>query len=200
MPGPRAFCRGGQVRRRHAICGMCRVPRARRARAPDASTSDCCERVTCHGHALDWRGSPRTTASPRRVCACVLASRDLSSAKQTCHVCASAALRLPPMRRIESDIRWQRPVQDGRLHSITPLHGDAGCSAASPFRAKRELQSHTCSVFHSPACCGCVDQFAARGSRSSPAPDACLRAHQNVGSHDFCRCAHGQRVQEEGNN
>ena len=26
--------------------------------------------------------------------------------------------RLPPMRRIESDIRWQRPVHDGRLHRV----------------------------------------------------------------------------------
>ena len=29
--------------------------------------------------------------------------------------------RLPPMRRIESDIWWQRPVHDGRLHRVTPL-------------------------------------------------------------------------------
>ena len=95
--------------------------------------------------------------------------------------------RLPPMRRIESDIRWQRPVHDGRLHRVTPLHGDAGCSSASSFWAKWELQSHTRGVFHSllPSCCGRVDQFAARGSRTSTAPDAWLRAHQNVGSHDF---------------
>ena len=106
--------------------------------------------------------------------------------------------RLPPMRRIESDIWWQRPVYDGRLHRVTPLHGDAG----SLFWAKWELQSHTRGVFHSllPSCCGCVHQFAARGPRTSPAPDAWLRAHQNFGSHDFCRCAHGQRVEEKGNN
>ena len=51
--------------------------------APDTSPGECCERVTCHGHALDRRGSPRTTASPRRVRARVVASRDLSSAQQT---------------------------------------------------------------------------------------------------------------------
>ena len=33
-----------------------------------------------------------------------------------------------------------------------------------------------------------------------PAPDAWLRAHQDVGIRDFCRCAHGQRVEEKGNN
>ena len=65
---------------------------ARRAPAPDPSPGECCKRVTCHGHALDRRGIPRTTASPRRVRACTLASWDLSSAHWTCRVCASAAL------------------------------------------------------------------------------------------------------------
>ena len=90
--------------------------------------------------------------------------------------------RLPPIRRIESDILWQKPVHDGRLHRVTPLHGDAGCSSASSFWATWELQSHTHGVLHSlaPSCCGCVDQFAARRSRTSPAPDARLRAHENV--------------------
>ena len=66
---------------------------------------------------------------------------------------------------------------------------------------KWELRSHTRGVLHSllPSCCGRVDHFAARGSRASPAPDAWLRPHQNVGSHDFCRCAHGPRVEEKGN-
>ena len=97
-------------------------------------------------------------------------------------------------------VERQRPVHDGRLHRLTPLHGDAGCSSASSFWAKWELQSHTRGILLSlaPSCCGCVDQFAARGSRTSPASDAWLRAHQNVGSHDFCRCAQGQRVEEKG--
>ena len=108
--------------------------------------------------------------------------------------------RLPPMRHIGSDIWWQRPVH-GRLHRDTPLHGDARCSSASSFWAKYELQSHTRGVLHSlaPACCGCVDQFAARRSRTSPAPDACLRAHQDVRSRDLFSCAHDQRVQEKQN-
>ena len=56
-------------------------------------------------------------------------------------------------------------------------------------------------VLHSlaPACCGCVDQFAARGSRASPAHDAWLRTHQDVRSRDFFSCAHDQRVQEKQN-
>ena len=93
---PRAVCRRGQhwVTRRHAICGMCRATRARRAPPPAASPCECCKRATCHGHALDKRGSPGTTASPRRVCACMLASRDLSSAQQTCLVCAAVAVAL----------------------------------------------------------------------------------------------------------
>ena len=68
------------------------APRARRAPAPDASPGECCERVSCHGHALDKRGSLGTTASPRLVCAFMFASRDLSLAQQTRRVCASAAL------------------------------------------------------------------------------------------------------------
>ena len=64
----------------------------RNAPVPDASPCECCKRATCRGHALDRRGSPGTTASPRRVCACMFASRGLSSAQQTCRVCASAAL------------------------------------------------------------------------------------------------------------
>ena len=108
--------------------------------------------------------------------------------------------RWPPMRRIESDIRWQRPVHDGRLHRVTPLHGDAGCSSASPFWVKWELQSHTRGVLHSllPSCCGCVHQFAARGSRTSPAPDAWLRAHKNAGSGGFFTdsCAHDHHRQQ----
>ena len=44
--------------------------RARRAPAPAASPGECCKRATCHGHALDRRESPGTTASPRRTCAC----------------------------------------------------------------------------------------------------------------------------------
>ena len=43
------------------------------------------------------------------------------------------AFQLSPTRRIESDIWWQEPVHDGRLHRVTPLRGDAGCSLASPF-------------------------------------------------------------------
>ena len=108
--------------------------------------------------------------------------------------------RLPLMWRVESDIWWQRPVHDGPLHHVTALHGDAGCSSASPFWAKWELQSHTRGVFHSllPSRCGCVDQFAARGSRTSPAPDAWLRAHQNVGSGGFFTdsCAHDHHRQQ----
>ena len=47
-----------------------------------------------------------------------------------------------------------------------------------------------------------VHQFAARGSRTSPAPDAWLRAHKNVGSGGFFTdsCAHGQRIEDKGNN
>ena len=89
------------------------------------------------------------------------------------------------------------------LHRVTPLHGDAGCSSASPSCAKWELQSHTRGIFHSllPSRCGCVDQFAARGSCTSLAPDTSLRAHQNVGSRFFTdSCAHGQRIEENGNN
>ena len=69
--------------------GTCRVPRARRAPAPAASPGECWKRMSCHGHAHDRRGSPRTTPSPRRVRVCMLASRDLSSAQKTCRVCAS---------------------------------------------------------------------------------------------------------------
>ena len=92
MANPRVVYRGGQVCRCRTICGMCRAPRTRRAPAPDASPSEFCKRATCHGHALDRRGSPGTSASPRRVCACMLAPRDLSAAQQTRRVCASAAL------------------------------------------------------------------------------------------------------------
>ena len=46
--------------------------------------------------------------------------------------------RLPPMRHVESDIWWQRPVHDGCVHRVTPLHGD-DCSErngnCSPTRA-----------------------------------------------------------------
>ena len=56
------------------------------------------------------------------------------------------------------------------------------------FTASRHfLHSHTRGVLHSlaPSCCGCVDQFAARGSRTSPAHDAWLCAHEDVGSRDY---------------
>ena len=79
------------MHRRRATCGMCRVPRTQRVPAPDALPRECCKRVSCDEHALDRRGSPRTTASPRRV-GWMLASRDLSSAQQIRRVCASAAL------------------------------------------------------------------------------------------------------------
>ena len=72
-----------------AECVGCHGPKTS---APNASPSECCKRVSSLGHALDRRGSPGTTASPRRVCACMLASRDLSSAQQIRRVCASAAL------------------------------------------------------------------------------------------------------------
>ena len=93
--------------------------------------------------------------------------------------------RLPPIRNVESDIWWQRPTHDGRLHRVTSWRRSVLLGPS--FWAKWELQSHTRGVLLSlaPACCGCVDQFAARGSRTSPAPDAWLRTHQNVRSRGF---------------
>ena len=79
--------------------------------------------------------------------------------------------RLSPMRHIESDIRWQRPLHDGRLHRVTPLHGNAG--APRPRRSWRNgnCSPHTRGILLSLALasCGCVDKFIARGSRTSPA-------------------------------
>ena len=74
--------------------------------------------------------------------------------------------RLPPMRHVESDIWWQRPVHDGHLHRVTPLHGDARCSSASPFQAKMNCSpTRAASAMRG----GCVDSH-----------DAQLRTHQNV--------------------
>ena len=85
--GPRVVCRGGQVRHLHATCGMCRVPRARRAPAPS-------ERL-----AMDTRLISVEVLEPQLrlvgyawTRACMFASRGLSSTQQTCRVCASAAL------------------------------------------------------------------------------------------------------------
>ena len=60
-------------------------------------------------------------------------------------------------------------------------------ASALSFWAKWELQSHTRGVLLSlaPACRDCVDQFAARGSRTSRTHDAWLRTHQNVRSRGF---------------
>ena len=203
VAGPRAVCRRGQVRRRHATCGMCRVPRARRALAPDASPGECCKRVTCHGHALDRRGCPRTTASPRRVRACMLASWDLS-AQQTCRVCGNSGI--PGCHQYGAS----RVTSGGRGPCMTAAftasrHFMATLGAPRPRRSWRHGNCSPTRVASSTRCCrravGCVDQCAARGSRTSSAPGAWLRAHQNVGSHDFTdRCAHGQRVEEKGNN
>ena len=169
------------------------------ATGPKSSSSSCFarRRVSCHGHAHDWRESPRTTASPRRARECMLASWDLSSAQQTCRVCASAAMApcSPPVATTafqvatnterREDIWWQRPTHDGRLHRVTSWRRSVLLGPS--FWAKWERHSHTRGVLHSPApaCCGCVDQFAARGSRTSPAPDAWLRTHQNVRSRGF---------------
>ena len=137
VAAPRAVCHWDQhwVRHRRATCGTCRVPRARRAPAPGASPGECCKRVSCHGHTHDRRGSPRTTASPRRVCASMLASRDLSSAQQTCRVCASAVLGPCSPLVVTGCHQYgaSRVTFGGRGPCITPLHGDAG----SPIRCSR---------------------------------------------------------------
>ena len=72
-------------------------------------------------------------------------------------------------------------------------------------RPRRSWRNENCSptrVASSTRCCRRAVAVSTNSllARTSPAPDAWLRAHQNVGSHDFCRCAHGQRVEEKGNN
>ena len=80
-------------------------------------------------------------------------------------------------------------------------HFTATLGAPRPRRSERNgnCKSHTRDVFHSllPSRCGCVHQFAARGSRTSPAPDAWLRAHKNAGSGGFFTdsCAHDHHRQ-----
>ena len=181
------------VRRSHATCGMCRVPWARRDPAPASSPGECCRRMSWRGHGRDMRGSPRTTASPRRACACRLAWQALSPTRR---VCASKALVLhsPPgipgchhcgTSRVTSG---GKGVHDGRLHHVTPIHGKGGCSTTSPFCAKWELQTHArCIVLTlAPACRGCVDQLTARGSRTGPVHDARLCTHQRGICSSFC--------------
>ena len=106
--------------------------------------------------------------------------------------------RLPPMRHIGSDYlvaearawwpssprhatSWRRSVLLGLV-----VLGEMG------------VQSHSRGVL-GVAVRRRVDQFAARGSRTSPAHDAWLRTHQDVRSRDCFSCAHDQRVQEKQN-
>ena len=90
-------------------------------------------------------------------------------------------------------------MHDGRLHRVTPLRGDAGCSSASSFWAKWEPQSHTRAVLHSlaPACYGCVDQFAQhmmRGCAPTRMPEATTSAAvpmvKELRKRETFRCKH----------
>ena len=88
---------------------------------------------------------------------------------------------------------------------VTPLHGNAGCSSASPLLAKCELQSHTRGVFHSLCCRRAVavsTNSLLEDRARATAPDAWLRAPPECRKPRLlrlCPCAHGQRVEEKGN-
>ena len=196
---PWTVCGRGHVRRYHAICGMCRVPRARcfvQRLAMDSrmigvevhvpqlrlvgyahvcSLREICLRLSGHvAFALQhWRNAAgHNNGIPS--CHQYGASRVASGGNGLC------------MMAVFTASRHFMAVQSA-CSSPSPL-SEVG-TAVPPF------------IFHSllPSCYGCVDHFAARGSRTSPAHDARLRAHQDVRNRSFLRCARDQRVQEKQN-
>ena len=164
------------------------------ATGPKSSGTSCfarrsCKRMSCHGHAHDRGESPRTTASPRRVRACMLASRDI-------------CLRLSRHVAFALQRHWRHVVTASqmRLHRVTPLHGDARCSSD-----RRSGRNGNCSPTRVASSARWRRRAVAVSTNSlledrapSPAPDAWLRTHQNVRSHGFFTnsSAHGRHRQQ----
>ena len=117
MAVPWTVCRRRQVRRCYVTCGTCLAPRPRRARAPAATPSECCRRVSCHGHAhlQAWQSTNHSLASIGYACVCSLRgiclrlSRHLAFAlqrhwRQEVRRSQPRHSRLPSTRHVESDI------------------------------------------------------------------------------------------------
>ena len=88
-------------------------------------------------------------------------------------------------------------MHDGRLHRVTPLHGDAGCSSASPF-----WRNGNCSPTRAASSTRCCRRAMAVSTNSLLEDRARVQhmvrcAQQDVRSRAFFRCAHDQRAEEK---